>query len=101
MTETPAQTTAALTLSGNDLAMAHAGAALAIAWWKERGRGGSYSRKEREKYTALIRKLDRILDHAYPQSDPKSSGEEPIVRVDQRITRRTRAAAMRAEPEYE
>jgi len=53
------------TLTGNDLARAESGIALALAWWERRSRG-EFGRNEIVAYKALLAKLSEISDHAYP-----------------------------------
>lgn len=86
-------------LTGNDLALAMSAASLAIAWHKSKPTSG-FGRKEIKKYNDLIRKLQVIGDSAYPYAStdcmPNDIGEEPIMRLNHPIVRRTRIAAEKA-----
>lgn len=87
----------AFTLTGNDLALCENGMAHAINFFKAMRPQGAWARKERQKYEALLKKLNAITDHAYPYDNsdemPLDVGDEPIMRSDQNAMGSTRARA--------
>lgn len=89
-----------MTLTGNDLALAAMGAGLALAWHRAQSRT-RFQRQEIAKLKALIAKLDAISAHAYPYENrgedrtPIDFGDEPIMKTDGAVVRRTRRAAQK------
>lgn len=85
-------------LTGNDLALAESGAQLAVAWWKNQPGRSAFKRKQIAAYTALIKKLSAINQHAYPyeSSDnmPLDIGSEVLMRIDEAAILGTRSSAL-------
>lgn len=85
-------------LTGNDLAVAQAAVGLALSWWDKKKSSG-FKEQQVGQLRALNTRLNRISDYAYPyKSDamPFDCGKEVIMRIDERQTKRTRAAARKA-----
>jgi hypothetical protein len=92
------------TLTGDDIALAMEAAALAIRDLKKLpGARRKFIKGRIAEYEALIEKLRAISDQAYPYTPPRSEdepvpehGAEEIMKLDARVVRKTRAAALRA-----
>lgn len=94
-----------LTLTGNDLALAEMGLIHAERWHrgqqKKHGRNG-FTTAELTKLKALREKLSAIGEHAYPYEggydeivEVPHYGDEPILRMDPKVVKATRAKARR------
>lgn len=55
-------------LTGNDLALAQQAVQINIAWWKKNG-GGGHARSRISDLQALNKKLDGILNTAFPPDE--------------------------------
>lgn len=84
-------------LTGNDIAMAEEAVALAISHFKKQGRS-KFVRERVANFKALQEKLHEINSAAYPYEDPESMpddiGSEEIMKLDDKVVRKTRKAAL-------
>lgn len=86
-------------LTGDDLALAESAAQLAMAWWRDKP-ASDYKKRQMAAYTALIKKLSAINQHAYPYENsddmPPDIGGETLMVLDRASVAATRAAALKS-----
>jgi hypothetical protein len=85
-------------LTGNDIALAQEAVTYAIGHWKKQGRS-KFVREQVEKFKSLNEKLNEINKIAYPYESaddmPHDIGDEEIMKLDEKVVRKTRKAALK------